>query len=473
MVQEGQVRREAWSIVAVTSLATLLVNLNASTLATALPDILKHLHGTPADIIWLPLAYLLPYAAILPVMGKLADAWGHRPMFLWGLAIFTVFSALSAAAASMPLLLTYRVLAGIGGGMVLLSIAFIAFAFPEGQQALPLSVWRAGGVLGGTMAGPVVGGLLDAWLGWQGVFWPFAALGALAWLWGLTVPEPAAASRDRRVDWWGGLAVLFGLSGFVVALNMSGLSMGGASQPSQRSGAMGGAGGLVTILWAVFLAGLLTLLIRQRTAPRPILDLSLYANRRFALGNIGTLFICIGMFSAMFMVPLYLEYVRHWSAFQAALGILPATVAAIVFGVWGGSLTARYGETWPWAVGFALMAVGFVLLALLQADTAYMYTFWALTIAGAGMGLPVGPTAQAALGYVAPEQAGEAAGIFNLSHNMGRPLGLGTLGALLVVTSVATYQQIFWSTAAVMLAGMVMAFALGSAPRRGPAPVTH
>ncbi|GEM_PF-2476969 len=472
MVASDQLKRGAWSIVAVTTLATLLANLNASTLATALPDILKHLRGTPVDIIWLPLAYLLPYAVILPVVGKLADAWGHRPMFLWGLAIFTVFSALSAAATSMPLLLTYRVLAGIGGGMILVSIAFITFAFPEGHQALPLSIWRAGGVLTGTMAGPVVGGLLDAWLGWKGVFWPFAALGAIAWLWGLTVPEPAAETRDRRVDWGGGLAVLFGLSAFIVALNLSGLTMGGASQASPGSSGMG-AGGLVSILWAVFLAGLLVLLIRQRTAARPILDLSLYANRRFALGNIGTLFICIGMFSAMFMVPLYLEYVRHWSAFQAALAISPATAASLVFGIWGGSLTARYGETWPWAVGFALMAVGFVLLALVQIDTAYIYLFWTLAIAGSGMGLPIGPTAQAALGYVAPEQAGEAAGIFNLSHNMGRPLGLGTLGTMLVVTSVTTYQEIYWTTAVVMAVGMLMAFALGRVPRRGPALAAH
>jgi MFS family permease len=463
-------RPGTWSVVAVTSLATLLANLNASTLAVPLPDILKHLHGTPPDIIWLPLAYLLPFAVTVPVVGKLADAWGHRPIFLWGLATFAVSSALSGVATGIPVLLVYRALAGIGAGMTLLSIAFITFSFPEGPgQAMPLSIWRVC-VLGGTMVGPVAGGLLDVWLGWRGVFWPFAVLGAVAWLWGLTLREPGV-QRDRRMDWAGGAAVLFGLSAFVVALNTSGLSMG-AAQNRQGASAMGGP--VLDILWAVFLLGLVTLLIRQRTAARPILDVSLYLNRRFALGNLGTLFICVAMFSAMFFVPLYLEYVRHWNAWQTALAILPAGIASVVFGVWGGSLTARYGATWPWAIGFGLMALGFLVLAQVQPDTPPSLILWGVTTVGAGTGLPIGPTAQAAMGYVAPAQAGEAAGVFNLAHNMGRPLGLGTLGALLAPTVVASYQQIFWATVAVMLVGSLLAFALGPAPAtRRPEPAVH
>lgn len=461
-----------WVAVALTALATFMANANASDLPPALPNLLTVFHGGPTDLIWLPLAYLVPFAAVLPLVGRLTDAWGHRPVFLWGTAIFTVFAAASSLSTSLPVLLVWRALDGIGGAMLLPSIGFLVMRAGEGKTEMPLTIWRVA-LLTGTVGGPVLGGLLDGWGGWTALFWPFAAVGLVVFIWGAwALHEPTLAGRDRRMDWLGGVAALLGLSAFVVALSMAGMKTMGplAGQTFSMRGSLGLA--LLAIL-AVLVWAVVTVIWTQRTRPRPVLDFKLLQHPRFVLGNVGTLLICVGMFSVMMFIPLFLQYQMHETVVQASLALLPATLASIVFGIWGGALAARHGDQKIWVAGFLAMTIGFGLMGFIRPSTPLLYILLAESIVGVGMGLPIGPTANVALGSIPAAQTGEASGIFNLFHNMGRPLGLGTLGALLVIASVASYQIIFGVTAVVMLVGAFVATGVGQQRKTGSGVPAH
>lgn len=465
-----------WWVLVIASLSTLLASVSAADIALALKPMLGEFHAGSQALVWVSLAYLVPFATVLLVAGKLADTYGHRGVLLGSLALFTVTSALGFVAWDVPSTIVIRALEGIGGAGLLVSLAFVSLSFPGEGRGLALGLWRAA-LLAGTVGGPPLGGLLVATLGWRSTMWAMApfALIALVLGWLLLRQVPGEAGAVRRFDWGGALATVVGLSAFVVALNFTGSAASGSSTSSAGSSMGGGAGGigtLSTVLYLVFLLSAVVFWWAVRHQPHPIIQLRLFTIPRFVYANLGTLIICVGMFSVMFFVPLFLQFQQGYSTLEAASAVLPVTVAAFLFGLLGGYLGERFGDALPSLVGFGLLAVGFVLLAQLTPSTPYSVTAIALTISGIGMSLPLAPTASAALGSVPQDSAGEASGIFNLFHNLGRPFGLATLGAILAVQSTASYQQIFWLSAIVAAVGALTALGLGwrVPARKQPAP---
>jgi EmrB/QacA subfamily drug resistance transporter len=465
-----------WWVLGIASLATLLAAVSAADIALALKPMLSEFHASSQALVWVSLAYLVPFATILLVAGKLADTYGHKGVLLWSLAFFTVTSALGLVAWNMPSIIVIRALEGIGGAGLLVSLAFVSLNFPGEGRGLALGLWRAA-LLAGTVGGPPLGGLLVATLGWRSTMWAMApfALVALILGWAL-LRETAGEERVApSFDWVGAVATVVGLSALVVALNFTGSATSGSNNSSAgggmgMGGSAGGMGTLITILYLVFLLSVVAFWWAVRHQAHPIIQPRLFTILRFVYANIGTLIICVGMFGVMFFVPLFLEFQQGYSTLAAASAVLPVTVAAFLFGLLGGWLGERFGNALPSLVGFALLAVGFVLLAQMTPSTPYGFTAVALTIAGIGMSLPLAPTASAALSSVPEASAGEASGIFNLFHNLGRPFGLATLGVILAVQSAASYQQIFWLSVIVAGVGALTALGLGWRPKAREAP---
>ncbi len=449
-----------WWVLVIASLATLLAAASAADIALALPPMLHEFHASSQALVWVSLAYLVPFATVLLVAGKLADTYGHKGVLLWSLALFTVTSALGFVAWNVASTIVIRALEGIGGAGLLVSLAFVSRSFPSEGRGLALGLWRAA-LLAGTVGGPPLGGLLVATLGWRSTMWAMAPFALVALILGWVVLRETV--REERAapsfDWAGAIATVLGLSALVIALNFTG-STGSFSS----TGGMGGGGGMGVLLTALYLVFLLCAVVfwwAVRHEEQPLIQLRLFTVPRFVYANLGTLIICVGMFSVMFFVPLFLQFQQGYSTLTAASAVLPVTGAAFLFGLFGGWLGQRFGNALPALVGFGLLAVGFVLLAQLTPSTPYGVTAVALSIVGIGMSLPLAPTASAALSSVPKESEGEASGIFNLFHNLGRPFGLATLGAILAVQSVASYQQIFWLSAIVAGVGALTALGLG------------
>jgi EmrB/QacA subfamily drug resistance transporter len=458
-----------WWVLGIAALATLLSSVSAADIPLALPPLLRELHAGSAALLWVSIAYLIPYATVVLVAGKLADTYGHKQMLLWSLALFTVASAAGVIAGNVPSTIAIRVVQGVAGAALLVSLAFVSLSFPDKQRGLALGLWRAA-LLAGTVGGPPLGGLLTVTLGWRSTMWvmaPFTLL-ALALGWALLPEVPGETTGAKQFDWMGGIATIVGLSALVLALNFTGSVTSGLSKTAGADGMGGGAAGMGDFaigLYLVFALAVLLMWWAVRRQTQPILQPQLFTIPRFVYANIGTLIICVGMFSVMFFVPLFLQYQQGYSTLAAAAAVLPVTVTALIFGLLGGWLGDRLGNALPTIVGFALLAVGFVLLAQLRPATGYGFTALALTLTGLGMSLPLAPTASAALSAVPPEAAGEASAIFNVFHNLGRPFGLSTLGVILALHATASYQQIFWLSALVSVVGALTGLGLGWKPK--------
>jgi DHA2 family methylenomycin A resistance protein-like MFS transporter len=449
------------ALVAIASLATFLSNMSAGIVNVPIAEITRGLGGGDYALVAILLSYLVPYAVVMPVIGKLGDRYGHKRVFLWGLGLYAVTSLFAAFSPDPAVLVALRTLQGLGGGIILVSIVFISTQIRD-SQGLAFGIWRAA-LLAGTVAGPVIGGYLDLALGWRSLFWLMAPFAGALWLWAAFALEELPR-REERFDWVGSLIFLVGFSAFVVALAVSGMDTMQAGLSTAIGKTMGA---MALMLYGVFAVAMVLLWINQKTEKKPLFDASLYRIRPFVLGNLGTWLVCVGMFSAMMFVPLELRYVTGYSELEATNSLLPLTVTAIVVGVWGGQITDRLGAALPWAAGFLVMAAGFVALAVLGPAAPAPLLFAIMTATGFGMALPLAPTAVVALTTVPEEAAGEAAGLFNFAHNMGRAMGLGMLGALLVLTAAASYSVIFSITAAMMAAAAALTLGL---PARRDAP---
>ncbi|TAM89603.1 MFS transporter [bacterium] len=449
-----------FTIVAITSIATFLSNLSAGIVNVPLPQIVQASHGGDFDLVYVVISYLVPYAVVMPVAGKLGDAYGHRRVFLWGLGLYAVTSAFTGYAPNIAGLVALHTLQGLGGGIILVSIVFISAQIRE-RTGLALGTWRAA-LLSGTVGGPVVGGYLSAYWGWPSIFWVTAPIAALVWIWGAFALEELPRSGEGRFDWVGSLSFIVAFSALVVALAASGSAMDTmASGLSKAIGATMGA--MALMLYGLFIVGLAVFWFNQRTEKQPLFDMSLYRIRPFVLGNVGTFLVCVGMFSAMMFVPFELQYVAGYSALQASHVLVPLAITAIVVGVWGGWLTDRLGAVIPWVIGFTIMVAAFILLALLGPSISPLALTTIMVIEGAGMALPLAPTAVSALTHVPEESAGEAGGLFNFSHNMGRAVSFGVFGAILRLGSAGSYTLTFLIAAAAMVVGALLV--LGLVPR--------
>jgi len=279
------------------------------------------------------------------------------------------------------------------------------------------------------------------------------ALDVAALMPGIFVP---AVRGLASFDWAGTASVVAGLTALIAALSTLG------------AGGKGGAPTAVTgVLFAIAAASALAWWWSLRHASSPVADLRLFRLPRFGWATAATLMICVGMFAVMFFIPLYLQYYQHYAPMAATAALAPATAVALAVGIAGGWITDRAGPVLPAFAGFTLLGIGFVLFAFLSPATPAWYVETGLIITGAGMALPLSPTALVAITAVGEGSEGEAAGIFNLAHNFGRPLGLGTLGIAFATASIATYHAVFWGAAAYMLTAMAIALGL-----RAPRPAT-
>jgi heavy metal translocating P-type ATPase len=452
-------------LIAVASLATFLSNMSAGIVNVPIAGVTGALGGALGGsdyaLVAIILSYLVPFAVVMPVIGKLGDRYGHKRLFLLGLSVYAAGSLLAALSPDAGWLIAARTLQGLGGGIILDSIVFISTRIRQDRRGLALGIWRAA-LLSGTVGGPVIGGYLAVELGWRSLFWLPVPLAALLWLWGLVV-LPELPRRDERFDWVGSLAFLVGTSALVIALAASGMETMHVGLTAAIGRTMDS---MAWMLYGVAAVAAIVLWIDQKTEKHPLFDVSLYRIRPFVLGNLGTWLVCVGMFCAMMFVPLELQYVAGYSALHATEALVPLALTAIAVGIWGGQITDRMGPVQPWATGFVLMTAGFIGLVVLGASISPAWLFTIMTVTGVGMALPLAPTAVTALTTVPEASAGEAGGLFNFSHNMGRAMGLGILGAFLVLTAAGSYSLIFLITAVLMALGALLTMGLRTQKER-------
>ncbi|MGH3794605.1 MAG: MFS transporter [Pseudonocardiaceae bacterium] len=394
-----------------------MIIMDATVVNTALPAIGRDLSATVSGLQWVVDGYTLVFACLLLSGGSFGDRLGARRVFLLGVALFTIASAVCGLAPTLAVLNGARVAQGVGAALALpTSLALINASYPgRAQRARAIGVW---GGLGGVAAGlgPVLGGLLTSWAGWQAIFWINVPIG-LATI-ALTRRYVATAPRTpARLDPLGQMLAIV-----TVATLAYGLIEGGARGWS--------ASPVLTAFMIALLGGIGFVVTEQRRRD-PMLPLGLFRNREFT----GSLFIGaainIGFYGELFLLSLYFQQVRHLSPLLAGLALLPQLGIAWLASTLGGRHTARLNARPVMLIGLTVGALGLIAMTWSEATTPYWMLIGPLLAIGFGTAYTM-PAATTTTIEAAPSgQAGIAAGALNASRQLGSTLGVAVFGALL------------------------------------------
>lgn len=405
-------------VLAICCMSLLIVSLDNTVLNVALPAMRHDLDASVAGMQWTIDAYTLVLASLLMLAGSTADRIGRRKVFMAGLVLFTVGSALCSLAPSLEPLIAFRMVQAVGGSMlnpVAMSIITNTFTDPR-ERARAIGVW--GAVVGISMAaGPVVGGLLVDSVGWRSIFWINLPIGIAALL--LTwryVPE-SRAPKARRPDPVGQLLVITLLGSLTYAIIE-------APQKGWTS---------VEILFfaAVAAASLAGLLLYEARRTDPLIDLRFFRSVPFS----GATVIAVSAFAALggflFLNTLYLQDVRGLSALDAGLYMLPMAAVVCVLSPFSGRLVASRGPRIPLLVAGVAMAASGLMFAAFDAETETASMFTAYVLFGLGFGAVNAPITNTAVSGMPRSQAGVAAAVASTSRQIGQTLGVAVIGAVL------------------------------------------
>jgi EmrB/QacA subfamily drug resistance transporter len=407
--------RKWWTLIAV-CIATFMLLLDITIVNVALPEIERALHSNFSDLQWVIDAYALTLAALLLTAGSLSDLFGRRRVFVIGIAIFTVASALCALAGTPLVLNLARALQGIGGAfMFATSLALLASAFQGRDRGTAFGVW--GATTGASVAvGPLVGGVLTDGIGWEAIFLVNLPIGVAAIAMTLAKVEESHAPSGGRIDWPGLVTFSGGLFALIFAL-IRGNPEGWGSPL------------IVGCLVAAAVLGTVFVLVERRSAA-PMLDLTLFSKPAFAGASIAAFALSASMFSMFLYLTLYIQNILGYSPLESGLRFLPVTLLSFAIAPISGKLAERLGIRWFLGAGLALVGIGLFLMSGLEPGDDWTALLAGFLVAGGGIGLVNPPLATAAIGVVEPQRAGMASGINSTFRQVGIATGIAGLGAI-------------------------------------------
>jgi EmrB/QacA subfamily drug resistance transporter len=409
-------------------LSLLIVSMDATIVNVAIPSIRTELHASASELQWVIDVYTLVLASLLLLSGATADRFGRRRVFQIGLAIFAIGSLLCSLAPDIHTLIAARLLQGIGGSMlnpVALSIISQVFV-GRVERARAIGIW--GAVMGIAMAlGPMLGGALIELGDWRAVFWinlPICAAAIL--LTAIFVPESRSATM-RDVDPIGqALAVTFLFS--VVFVLIQGREMGASAAPS------------VAIL-IVAISALLGFLRYESRRNDPFIDLRFFHSIPFASATVIAVCAYAAYGAFLFMMSLYLQGARHYSAFHTGLMYLPISVAALTLSPLSGRLVGRFG-TRPSLVAAGVMITAATMMLARLTVTAPVWAVLAIfAVFGAGFAMANAPITTTAVSGMPTDRAGAASAVASTSRQVGVSIGVALCGSLAGAALTASSAQ--------------------------------
>ncbi|MFJ6834966.1 DHA2 family efflux MFS transporter permease subunit [Streptomyces sp. NPDC091209] len=455
-----------WTVV-LAGLGALLCSLDVVVVATALPALRADFGASLSDLEWTINAYNLVFACLTLTGAALGDRFGRRRMYVVGLAVFTLASALAALAPGPGQLIAARVLQGAGAAVLLpLTLTLISEAFPAEKRGVAIGVW--GGVTGlGVAAGPVLGGAVTEGLSWQWIFWINVPTG-LAML-------PLAALKLRESHGPRPQLDVVGL--LLVAVGLTGLAWAPVRAPQAGWGSAEVLGALA--VGVVFMAAFLGW---ERSGARyPMLPLGYFRRRAFSTAN-GVVFLAfMSLLGSLFMITQLFQLGLGNSPLQAGVRILVWTGMPLLVAPLAGALADRFGNRPFMFGGLVLQAVGLGLLAWqVQPGVAYGRLVLPLIVAGIGISMVFPTVANAVTSAVPPADAGVAAGVNNALRELGGVFGIAVAAA--VFTRYGGYGSAdgfvngcgpaLWVSAGVAAVGALVA-ALAPARARAQGPDAH
>lgn len=410
--------RQIWLLMSGLMTGMLLAALDQTIVGTALPTIVGDLGGI-SHYSWVVTAYLLASTSSTPLYGKVSDLIGRRPVFLFAIGTFLVGSLLAGLSQNMTQLIITRGIQGLGaGGLITLAFTIISDVVTPRERGRYQGLF--GAVFGvASVAGPLVGGYF-AEHNWRWIFYVNVPLGVVAIVVCSRVMRLIPFHRrEHAIDWLGATLMVAGVSSLLLALSWGGNEY---------------AWGSVTIL-SLFGAGVLfavSFLFQESRVSEPILPLTLFRRRTFALANAAGFILGLVMFGSIIFIPLYLQIVKGASPTTSGLLMLPMMAGVIVTSVVSGRAMSRIGRyKWFPVAGSIVLTVGMLLLTRLRVDTTLWLAFLYMVLIGVGLGLCMQSLVLAVQNAVDVRDLGTGTSAATFFRSLGGSFGVAILGAVL------------------------------------------
>ncbi len=451
--------RRWWTLVAV-ALATFMTYLDNNVTNVAIPTIQRSLHLSIAGLEWVVSSYVLVFAGLLLVGGRLADSYGRRRLFYIGTALFTVSSLAAGLAGSGGVLIAARLVQGLGAALLVpTTLAIIMATFTDARErTTAISAWTAIGAMA-LAFGPLIGGFISQHLHWGWIFFINVPVGIIAVLIAAaTMDESKDPNAAGRLDLPGMLTSSLALFSLTYAL-IEGHDKGWTS------------GLILGALALAALAGAAFVLIESRTK-HPMVPLSLFRSRVYSGGTVTMMLWAFGIFGIYFFTSLYLQNILGFSPSKAGLAFVPMALCLALAATLAGPIYLRFGTHRTVAAGMLAMGGGLALMSTLGAGASFAALMPGFVIFGLGAGLMQVPLTNAILNGQPEANAGIASALLNASREVAGLLGITVIGAILRATQSGAlsrgtnpgdafldgYHAGLYVTVSLILAGAVLSF---------------
>jgi EmrB/QacA subfamily drug resistance transporter len=456
---EGFTHRQILVIMSGLMMGMFLAALDQTIVSTALPTIVGDFHHSNL-LSWVITAYLLASTASTPIWGKAGDLYGRKRLFQLAIVLFLVASALCGLSRNIFELIVFRGLQGIGGGGLLsLAFAIIGDVIPPRERGRYQGYF--GAVFGvSSVVGPLAGGFAVDHLTWRYIFYVNLPLGIAALIVTNRVLRLPVRKREVKIDWWGAILLVAGVSCILLATQL-----GGNTYPWASWQIIG-----LFVLGALVLAGFA---LREAVAPEPILPLGLFRLRIFTVSNIISFVSGVAMFGALAFLPQYLQLVHGVSATESGLLLLPLLVGLLAMSISSGIYISRTGRyRWFPLAGTIIVTIGVALLSRLGAHTSLGIVSLDILVFGIGLGLFMQVLTLVVQNAVPVKDLGVATSSVTFFRSMGGAIGASALGAVLTAGISADLPR-YLPRAALAVGGNKVGTLIGSPAQLDVLKLTH
>lgn len=421
-----------WWLLGNIMIGTFMAVLDSTIVNVALPKIMTSFGVGIDKIEWVSTAYMLAMAVMLPTSGWMADKFGYKRMYFFGLMLFTLGSLLCGMSGNEDMLIISRIIQGFGAGAIQpLGMAIISREFPPKQRGLALGFWAIAAAASVSF-GPLIGGYLVDNFSWQLIFDVNVPIGLIGMAATVIIQSEYINKKVRKFDMVGFFSAIIFLPLLLYAL-----SEGNAATNSDGWGAP-----YILVCFAISLIAMVVFVTTELTVDEPLLDLRLLANRNFGICSLIMLMFSIGMFGSTFLLPLYLQNSLSYTALQAGSVFLPVGIIQGIMSPASGFMANKINPKWMLIVGVLLLAFSFYYNSSFSFLTERSYIMTGLYIRGFAMGIIFTPLSTISLSQIPREKMAQASGVTNTIRQIGGSLGVAILTTVLT-TRVTYHTQLY------------------------------
>nr|WP_240181629.1 DHA2 family efflux MFS transporter permease subunit [Nocardioides sp. 616] len=407
-------------VAGVVVLGAIMSILDITVVSVALETFQNEFEATSAEVAWTMTGYTLALASVIPLTGWAADRFGTKRLYLLAVGLFTLGSVLCALADSLQTLVIFRVLQGLGGGMLMpLGMTILT------RAAGPHRIGRVMAVLGipmllGPIFGPIVGGYLIEAASWHWIFLINLPIGAIAFIYAIVVLPKDNVEPSETFDWLGMLLLSPGLAAFLY----------GVSSIPEHGTFFAGEVAIPTIVGILLVAAFVPWALNRRNA-HPLVELRLFANRKMTVAVIAMALFAMAFFGASLLFPLYFQQVRGEDALHAGLLLAPQGIGAMITMPIAGLMADKRGPGKIVMVGITLITIGMAMFTQLEADTSYALLLGSLFVMGLGMGATMMPIMSSALQTLSDHNIARGSTLMNITQQVAASMGTALFSVVL------------------------------------------